>query len=74
MKKLQGRNVEVYDGNVEKALRKLKKRVAESGILIELRDHESYTKPSVRRKMEKAIAKKRWARRVASQRPPERPF
>jgi len=31
---ISGRKVFVKDGNVEKALRKLKKKVAESGVLI----------------------------------------
>lgn len=74
MKKLQGRNVEVYDGNVEKALRKFKRRVVESGVLFELRERETYTKPSVQRKIERAQAKKRWQRHLAQQTPPKRHF
>ena len=57
---LMGKKVIVKDGNVEKALRKLKKKVQESGLLQELQSRETYVKPSVRRKMARAMAKKRW--------------
>ena len=66
--KLTGRQVFVKDGNVEKALRKFKKKVAESGVLQELQDRETYTKPSVQRKLERAMAKKRWQKYLAQQR------
>lgn len=64
---LNGRKVIVKDGNVEKALRKLKKKVQESGLLIELQERERYTKPSVKRKIARSIAKKRWQKYVQSQ-------
>lgn len=64
---LNGRKVLVKDGNVEKALRKLKKKVQESGLLIELQERERYTKPSVKRKIARSIAKKRWQKYVQSQ-------
>jgi small subunit ribosomal protein S21 len=62
---LMGKKVIVKDGNVEKALRKLKKKVTESGLLQELQSRETYIKPSVRRKMARAMAKKRWQKQVA---------
>lgn len=74
MRKLQGRRIEVQDGNVEKALRKLKKRVAESGLLIELRERETYTKPSIKRKIAKSLAKKRWQKHLRSQQLPPKEF
>ena len=57
---LNGKKVIVKDGNVEKALRKFKKKVHESGLLIELQKRERYTKPSVKRKLARSMAKKRW--------------
>ena len=57
--KLYGRSVLVKDGNVEKALRKFKKKIAESGLLIELRARETYEKPTTTRKRRKAAAKNR---------------
>jgi small subunit ribosomal protein S21 len=64
---LYGRKVIVKDGNVEKALRKLKKKVQESGLLMELQERQTYTKPSIKKKIAKDIAKKRWQKHVQSQ-------
>lgn len=64
---ISGRRVFVKDGNVDKALRKLKKKVTESGLLQELQARETYTKPSVKRKVARAMAKKRWQKQVAQQ-------
>lgn len=66
---LSGKKVIVKDGNVEKALRKLKKKVQESGLLQELQSRETYTKPSVRRKLARAMAKKRWQKQVSQDNP-----
>lgn len=62
---LNGRKVVVKDDNVEKALRKFKKKVSESGLLMELQQRETYTKPSVQKKVARAMAKKRWQKQVA---------
>lgn len=66
---LSGRKVIVKDGNVEKALRKFKKKVSESGLLLELQQRETYTKPSVRKKLARSMAKKRWQKQLAQQNP-----
>jgi ribosomal protein S21 len=63
---IAGRKVTVKDGNVDKALRKLKKKVADSGLLLELQKRQTYTKPSVERKVAKAMARKRWKKLEAS--------
>ena len=57
---LNGRRVIVKDGNVEKALRKLKKKVSESGLLQELQERQTYTKPSVKKKLARSQAIRRW--------------
>ena len=62
-----GRSVLVSDGNVERALRKFKKKIQNSGLLIELRDRQTYVKPTAKRKTAKSLAKKRWERYVKSQ-------
>jgi len=64
---LNGKKVFVKDGNIDKALRKLKKKVAESGLLLELQKRETYIKPSVKRKVARAMAKKRWQKQLAQQ-------
>ena len=64
---LTGKKVFVKDGNVEKALRKFKKKVSESGLLMELQQRETYTKPSVKKKLARSMAKKRWQKQLAQQ-------
>mgnify|MGYP006269687405 CR=1 FL=1 len=71
---LNGRKVIVKDGNVEKALRKFKKKVSESGLLLELQKRETYTKPSVQRKLARSMAEKRWRKFQAQQRLPKAKF
>jgi small subunit ribosomal protein S21 len=72
--KLYGRSVLVKDDNIEKALRKFKKKIAESGLLVELRARETYEKPTTSRKRQKAAAKNRWRKQVASQKLPKKLF
>ena len=69
-----GRTVEVKDGAVEKALRKFKKKVQASGVLMELRDRETYIKPTTRRKLKRNAARNRWKKYVASQQLPPRMY
>ncbi len=69
---LTGKKVFVKDGNVEKALRKFKKKVAESGLLLELQKRETYTKPSVQKKIARAMAKKRWKKVLQQQLSPKK--
>jgi len=61
---LAGRSVSVKDGNVEKALRKLKKKVTNSRVLMEVREREHYVKPSTKRKLAQGAAKSRWRKKV----------
>ena len=49
--------VTVKDNKVEYALRKLKKKVKDSGLMIELREREFYTKPSIKKREMKKRAK-----------------
>jgi small subunit ribosomal protein S21 len=67
-----GKGVIVKDGNVEKALRKFKKKVQDSGLLQELRDRETYEKPTTERKRKKSAAKNRWRKQLASQQLPKK--
>ena len=70
--KIRGRAVVVKDDNVERALRKFKKKIAESGLLNELRDREFYEKPTTARKRKKSAAANRWNKKVASQQLPKK--
>jgi small subunit ribosomal protein S21 len=72
MKNFYGNSVLVTDGNVEKALRKFKKKVQESGLLEELRARETYEKPTTERKRKKGAAKARWRKQLRSQQLPKK--
>ena len=70
--KLYGKTVIVKDGNVEKALRKFKKKVQDSGLLQDLRDRETYEKPTTRKKRKKSAARNRWRKQLAAQTLPKK--
>ena len=64
--------VQVNDGNFEKALRKFKKKVQTSGLMLELRGRECYVKPTTRRKIKANSARNRWRKYLQShQLPPK---
>lgn len=63
----KGRRVQVHDGNVEKALRKFKKKITEQGLLQEVRDRQEYVKPTTQRKIRAGQAKSRWKKHLRSQ-------
>ena len=69
---IKGRRVLVSDGNVEKALRKFKKKIAESNLLNDLRDREFYEKPTTERKRKKSAAKNRWQKKLREQSLPKK--
>lgn len=74
MSNLKGRSVAVVDGNVEKALRKFKKKIQASGVLNDLRDREHYVKPTTQRKLKRNAARKRWEKQLASQQLPKKMY
>lgn len=71
---MRGRTVIVNDGNVEKALRKFKKKIADQNLLQEVRDREQFVKPTVRRKLAKSQAKRRWQKYLRDQSLPKKLF
>ena len=70
--KLHGRSVLVIDGNFDRALRKFKKKIAESNLLNDLREREFYEKPTTERKRKKSAAKNRWRKKLAEQQLPRK--
>ena len=62
----------VKDDNIERALRKFKKKVAESGVLQKLRDKEFYEKPTTARKKAASAARNRWRKKLADQALPKK--
>jgi small subunit ribosomal protein S21 len=72
--KFIGNLVFVTNDNVEKALRKFKKKVQESGTLQTLREKETYEKPTTRRKKSKNAAIRRWKKKLADEQLPKKLF
>ena len=62
----KGTTVTVKDGNVEKALRKFKKKIQESGKLEELREREQYEKQTTSRRLAKNKEVRRHKKQVKS--------
>ena len=54
-----GLSVNVFNNNVDGALRVLKKKVKESNLFLQLRDKEYYTKPSETKRQKRNLAKLR---------------
>lgn len=63
---LRGNSV-LVDGDFNKALRKFKKIVEESGVLQDLMEKQHYVKPSERRKKAKGAARARWLKKQSQQ-------
>lgn len=72
MSKLHGRSVLVPDGNVDRALRKFKKKIQASGVLNDIRDKEFYEKPTTARKRRRSAARNRWQKYLQEQSLPKK--
>ena len=61
--------IKVKDGErIESALRRFRKAVDNSGVLVDLKKREYYEKPSVKKKRKQAAARKRAARAARAER------
>jgi len=69
---LKGSTVYVRNENVEQAMRKFKKKIQDSGLLLDLRDREFYEKPTSLRKRKASAAKNRWKKKLQSQQLPKK--
>ena len=72
--KFKGSSVEIKDGNVTTALRKFKKKMDESGKLIDIIEKQFYEKPTTKRKRKKAAAKARWRKQLREQQLPKKMY
>ncbi len=54
------------DESFDSALRRFKKQIEKSGVLSDLKKHQHYDKPSVRRKRKAIVARKKVKRRERS--------
>jgi small subunit ribosomal protein S21 len=58
--------------NINQALRRFKKKVEESGKLLDLREKEFYEKPTTERKRAKGAAKARLAKKIKKEALPKK--
>ena len=71
---ISGLRVEVRNNDINKALRKFKKKVQNSGLMDDIRKNEFFEKPTNKRKIKKAMAVKREKKRQSLElRPSRRP-
>ena len=58
-KEHNGLRVDVYNNNVDIALKKFKKMVKNSNLMMDLKEKQYYTKPSEKRRQKRNLAKLR---------------
>jgi len=69
---IKGTAVVVQNDQVDKALRKFKKKIAELGLLEELKTRQFYEKPTTERKRKKGAAQARWKKKLRDQQLPKK--
>jgi small subunit ribosomal protein S21 len=72
--KPKGLTVEVRDDNVNVALRKFKKKVDESGRLVDIIERQFYEKPTTERKRKAGAARARWLKKLREQELPKKMY
>jgi len=60
----EGLMVHVYNGDVNKAIRRLKRKVEASGLMKDLHERKAYEKPSEKRRRLKKAATRRWQKKM----------
>lgn len=60
----------IVDGDFNKALRKFKKKVEESGKLQDVLEKQFYVKPTEERKRKKGAARARWLKKLRNEQLP----
>jgi len=68
----RGCTVIVQNDQVDKALRKFKKKIAEIGLLEELKARQFYEKPTTERKRKRGAAQARWRKKLREQELPKK--
>jgi small subunit ribosomal protein S21 len=75
MKQYKNRGITVIVGdNLNIALKKFKKKVDDSGILIEVLNRQSYEKPTSVRKRKAGAARARWLKKLSAESLPKKMF
>jgi small subunit ribosomal protein S21 len=70
----KGNSVIVTNDQVDKALRKFKKKVLESNLLRILKEKEFYEKPTSRKKRARSAARNRWVKKLEAESLPKKLF
>lgn len=74
-KKLVGTGITLKEGeDINRALRRFKNKVVDSGKLDDLRAKEFYEKPTTERKRKKGAAKARWRKQVEKEQLPKKMY
>jgi len=69
---IKGCGVIVQNDQVDKALRKFKKKIQESGLLEEVKERQFYEKPTTERKRKRGAAQARWRKKLREQELPRK--
>ena len=64
----------VKDDNLNVALRKFKKKMEDSGKMIDVLDRQHYEKPTTERKRKAGAAKSRWKKKLREQELPKKMY
>ena len=70
----KGLSVEVRDDNVNVALRKFKKKVEDSGKLIDVLKRQHFEKPTTEKKRKKGAARARWLKKLRDESLPKKMY
>jgi small subunit ribosomal protein S21 len=70
----KGLSVEVRDDNVNVALRKFKKKVEDSGKLIDVVKRQHFEKPTAEKKRKKGAARARWLKKLREESLPKKMY
>jgi small subunit ribosomal protein S21 len=71
-KPIRGCSVIVQNDQVDKALRKFKKKITENRLLEELKERAHYEKPTTERKRKRGAAQARWRKKLRDQELPKK--
>ena len=71
-KLIRGCSVVVQNDQVDKALRKFKKKIQESGLLEEIKSRQHFEKPTTERKRKRGAAQARWRKKLSEQELPRK--
>lgn len=72
--RLEGLTVVVKNDDVNRALKKLKNKVEDSGKLKDLQAKEFYEKPTTKRRKAKAAGRMRWIKKLEKQQLPKKMY